>query len=80
MSCQLIDAEHAPANVRALDPSALWFLTWKPGSMTGVHNPVDETRVRMRGMGINFMDHPELVDGRRVAIGTRMDDLLRSLV
>lgn len=76
MSCQLVDAEHAPANVRALDPSALWFLMWEPGSMTSVHNPVDETRIRMRrSMGINFMDHHELVDGRRVAIGTKMDGL-----
>ena len=79
MSCQLVDAEHAPANVRALDPSAPWFLMWEPGSMTGVHNPVDELRVRMRRVGINFVDHPDLVDGRRVAIGTRMDGL-RSLV
>jgi hypothetical protein len=31
MSCQLVDAEYAPDSVRALDPSAPWFLTWEPG-------------------------------------------------
>jgi hypothetical protein len=83
MSCQLVSYEDAPDKIKVLDKSAAFFLIWEPGSFDDCYGitPMDEIRIKMRrNMAINFMDHPELVEGKKVAIGQRIDPLLARLV
>lgn len=79
---EVIDAEHAPEEVRAIAPGAPCFIIEDPkggSQMAWVMGMQEIRRNYLRAENINFTQASKLVGGKIIHVGEKVDPLVASL-